>query len=47
MPWIILSVLLTGGAMVMMIRGVGVSTKLAGFFFGFEMLVLVVVSVAA
>ena len=32
--------------MVMTIRGVGVSTKLAGFFFAFEMLVLVVVSVA-
>jgi len=44
-PWIIWSVLLTGGAVVMMLRGVGVSTKLAGFFFGFEMLVLVVVSV--
>jgi amino acid transporter len=44
-PWIILSVLLTGGAVVMMLRGVAVSTKLAGFFFGFEMLVLVVVSV--
>jgi amino acid transporter len=45
-PWIILSVLLTAGATVMTIRGVGVSTKLAGFFFAFEMLVLVVVSVA-
>src|SRR5450755_1777713 len=44
-PWIILSVLLTAGAVVMMLRGVGVSTKLAGIFFGFEMLVLVVVSV--
>jgi amino acid transporter len=44
-PWIILSVLLTGGAVVMMLRGVGVSTRLAGFFFGFEMLVLIVVSV--
>jgi amino acid transporter len=44
-PWIILSVLLTGGSIVMMLRGVGVSTRLAGFFFGFEMLVLVVVSV--
>jgi amino acid transporter len=44
-PWIILSVLLTAGATVMTIRGVGVSTKLAGFFFAFEMLVLVVVSV--
>jgi amino acid transporter len=46
-PWIIWSVLLTGGSMYMMYRGVGVSTKLAGFFFGFEMLVLVIVSVAA
>ena len=46
-PWIIFSVLLTGGAVWMTIRGVGVSTKLAGFFFAFEMLVLVVVSVAA
>jgi amino acid transporter len=46
-PWIILSVILTGGAVVMTIRGVGVSTKLAGFFFGFEMLILIIVSVAA
>src|SRR5262245_18784544 len=45
-PWIIWSVLLTAAATVMTIRGVGVSTKLAGFFFAFEMLVLVVVSVA-
>jgi amino acid transporter len=44
-PWIILSVLLTAGAVFMMLRGVGVSTRLAGFFFGFEMLVLIVVSV--
>jgi amino acid transporter len=45
-PWGILSVLLTAGAVVMMIRGVAVSTKLAGLFFGFEMLVLLVVSIA-
>jgi amino acid transporter len=45
-PWLIFSVLLTGGAIVMMLRGVGVSTRLAGFFFGFEMLVLIVVSIA-
>ena len=45
-PWIIWSVILTAGATVMTIRGVGVSTKLAGFFFAFEMLVLIVVSVA-
>jgi amino acid transporter len=46
-PWIIWSVLLTAGSVVMMYRGVAVSTKLAGFFFGFEMLVLVIVSVAS
>ena len=46
-PWIILSVVLTAAAVYMTIRGVGVSTKLAGFFFGFEMLVLIVVSIAA
>jgi amino acid transporter len=45
-PWGIFTVILTAGAVVMMIRGVSVSTKLAGFFFAFEMLVLVVVSVA-
>ncbi len=37
----------TAGAIFMMVRGVAVSTKLAGLFFGFEMLVLIVVSVAA
>ena len=46
-PWVIFSVVFTAGAMVMIIRGVAVSTKLAGLFFGFEMLVLIVVSVAA
>src|ERR1700678_1371170 len=46
-PWIVFTVLLTAGAIAMMIRGVGVSTKLAGFFFGFELLVLTIVSVAA
>jgi amino acid transporter len=46
-PWIIFSVLLTAGAVAMTVRGVSVSTKLAGFFFAFEMLVLIVVSVAA
>jgi amino acid transporter len=45
-PWIILSVVLTGAATVMTVRGVGVSTKLAGLFFAFEMVILVVVSVA-
>jgi amino acid transporter len=46
-PWFIFSVVFTLGAIVMMVRGVAVSTKLAGLFFGFEMLVLIVVSVAA
>jgi amino acid transporter len=46
-PWIIFSVLLTAGAVAMTVRGVGVSTKLAGFFFAFEVLVLIVVSIAA
>jgi amino acid transporter len=46
-PWVLFSVVFTVGAIFMMVRGVAVSTKLAGFFFGFEMLVLVVVSVAA
>ena len=46
-PWVIFSVIFTAGAMYMMVRGVAVSTKLAGLFFGFEMLVLIVVSVAA
>jgi amino acid transporter len=46
-PWVVFSVLLTAGAMVMMVRGVAVSTRLAGLFFGFEMLVLIIVSLAA
>src|SRR5229473_7971841 len=45
-PWIVFSAIFTAGAMVMMFRGVAVSTKLAGFFFAFELLVLLVVSVA-
>jgi amino acid transporter len=45
-PWVVFSVLLTAGAMMMMVRGVAVSTKLAGLFFGFEMLVLLIVSIA-
>jgi len=47
LPWIIWTLLLTGVAVVLMLRGIVVSTKWAGYFFGVEMLVLVVVSVAA
>ena len=46
-PWIIFSLLMTAGAIVMMVRGVAVSTKLAGLFFGFELLVLLVLSIAS
>src|ERR1022692_4996093 len=45
-PWIIFSAVFTAGAMFMMFRGVAVSTKLAGLFFRFELVVLLVVSVA-
>ena len=46
-PWGYLTVILTALAVLMMIRGVAISTKIAGLFFAFEMLVLVVVSVAS
>jgi amino acid transporter len=46
-PWGILTVALTAGAVVIMIRGVAISTKVAGALFGFELLVLVLVSVAS
>jgi amino acid transporter len=45
-PWIIFSAIFTAGAMYMMFRGVAVSTRLAGFFFAFELVVLLVVSIA-
>jgi amino acid transporter len=45
-PWIIFSAIFTAGAMVMMFRGVAVSTRLAGFFFAFELIVLFVVAIA-
>lgn len=47
LPWIIWTLLLTGLAVGLMLRGIVVSTKWAGYFFGVEMLVLAVVSVAA
>lgn len=47
LPWILWTLLLTGVSVVLMLRGIVVSTKWAGYFFGVEMLVLVVVSVAA
>lgn len=44
-PWILFTLVLTGVAVYFMIRGIGVSTKLAGLFFGIEMFVMVLVSV--
>src|SRR5579859_8151448 len=46
-PWVVFSLLMTAGAIVMMVRGVAVSTKLAGLFFGFELLVLLVLAIAS
>ncbi|HEU5334143.1 MAG TPA: APC family permease [Actinocrinis sp.] len=45
-PWILWTLLLTGLAVLLMIRGVAVSTKIAGLFFAVEMLVLVAISIA-
>ncbi|MFD5540964.1 APC family permease [Streptomyces sp. NPDC127079] len=47
LPWIIWTLLLTGAAVLLMLRGIVVSTKWAGYFFAVEMLVLAVVSAAA
>ncbi|MEO6822981.1 MAG: APC family permease [Candidatus Nanopelagicales bacterium] len=46
LPWIIWTLILTALSVIMMIRGIGVSTKLAGLFFGFEIVVLIIVSIA-
>jgi amino acid transporter len=44
-PWIVWTLILTALAVVLMVRGVAVSTKIAGLFFAIEMTVLVVVSI--
>jgi len=46
-PWIVWTLIFLAFAVFMMVRGISISTKLAGFFFAFEMVVLVVVSVAS
>ena len=46
-PWILWTLLLTALAVLLMIRGVALSTKIAGLFFAVEMLVLVAISIAA
>ena len=46
-PWIVWTLILTALAVLLMVRGVAVSTKIAGFFFSIEMTVLVVVSIVS
>jgi amino acid transporter len=46
-PWIVWTLILTALAVVLMVRGVAVSTKFAGFFFSIEMAVLVLVSIVS
>jgi amino acid transporter len=46
-PWIIWTLIFLAFAVFMMIRGISISTRIAGIFFAFEMIVLVVVSVIA
>ena len=44
-PWIIWVLIFLAFAAFMMIRGISISTKLAGFFFAFEIAIMVLVSV--
>ncbi|HXY42804.1 MAG TPA: APC family permease [Acidimicrobiales bacterium] len=46
-PWGIFTVVLVAASVAMMIKGVSISTKVAGTFFSFELAVLVIVSIAA
>jgi len=46
-PWIIWTLVFLAFAVFMMIRGISISTRIAGVFFAFEMIVLIVVSVVA
>jgi amino acid transporter len=46
-PWIVWTLILTALAVVLMVRGVAVSTKIAGFFFTIEMTVLVLVAIVS
>lgn len=44
-PWGLLVVVLTAASVAMMVRGIAISTKLAGLFFGFEMVMLFLVAI--
>jgi amino acid transporter len=44
-PWIIWVLIFLAFAAFMMVRGISISTKLAGFFFAFEMTIMIIVSI--
>jgi amino acid transporter len=44
-PWIIWTLIFLCLAAMMMVRGISISTKIAGFFFAFEMTILLLVSI--
>ena len=46
-PWFIWTIVFLCFAVFMMIRGIKISTKVAGIFFAFEMAILIIVSIAA
>src|SRR5665213_471573 len=46
-PWFVWTIVFLCFAIFMMIRGIKISTKVAGIFFAFEMTILLIVSVAA
>lgn len=44
-PWIVWTLIFLAFAAFMMVRGISISTKLAGFFFAFEMTIMILVSI--
>jgi amino acid transporter len=44
-PWIIWTLIFLALAAMMMVRGISISTRIAGFFFAFEMTILLLVSI--
>lgn len=46
-PWIIWTLVFLAFGALMMVRGISISTKIAGLFFAFEMVVMLIVSIVA
>jgi amino acid transporter len=44
-PWIVWVVIFLAFAAFMMVKGISISTRLAGFFFAFEMLIMILISI--